>query len=305
MTMPLFDDLRAAWGAAPSTLTAAQYRANTVAPSARVGVSYHYPGASSWTITPASDHARCLTYIRAWQRQHFTQGWNDLGYNAVICQHARAIEGRNVDQKGSHSPGVNWTHYGVQLMVANDAAPTAAMYARAARLHADLTARSGHSLRAWGHRDDPEASTACPGDHIEAWVKSGGPLTANLSNTVGRLPATPVPEEDEVTPEDIDKIALAVWGYKNAEVNGKRDTYRLLTDTLTKADGFTLRNDLAWQNRTFLAQFGALTGAIAKLSEGQALTADQIIEASRQGASQALATLDAEVTLKPAADGKS
>jgi hypothetical protein len=111
----------------------------------------------------------------AWQRMHQQQGWNDLGYNAVICQHARAIEGRPIDQKGSHSPGVNWSHYGVQLMVANNTPPTAAMYARAAQLHADLTNRSGRFLRAWGHKDDPAASTACPGPHVETWVKTGGP----------------------------------------------------------------------------------------------------------------------------------
>jgi hypothetical protein len=165
----------------------------------------------------------------------------------------------------------------------------------------------------WNPMPDRGDTTQNHMDHVHVkW--NTAPVGALLSAPVNTIPTptlpvptipAPVPEEDEVTPEDIDKIALAVWGYKNAEVNGKRDTYRLLTDTLTKADGFTLRNDLAWQNRTFLAQFGALTGAIAKLSEGQALTADQIIEASRQGASQALATLDAEVTLKPAADDKS
>lgn len=277
--MPLFDDARAAWGARLTTLTAAQFRANTVPPRERLGVSYHYPGSSTWPITPASPHSQCLRRVSDWQRAHQAKGWNDLGYNVVICQHARAIEGRPIDQKGSHSPGVNWTHYGVNLMVANDAPPTPAMYARAAQVHADLTKRSGRSLRAWGHGDDPAASTACPGRHIEAWVKAGGPF---------KTPAKPAPKEDDMplSDSDIKRIADAVWNrILTSPREGTRDTS---AQNWVKYANLRTADTLAAVGRN-AGQVAGLATAVQQLGAGKAIDMSAITAAAEKGAREGVA----------------
>lgn len=170
--MALIDDTRAAWGAAPNTASGG----TRINPGSRVGISWHYDGGATLGLA-GRPHSACLTRTKAVQRFHQGPGrdWQDIGYNLFVCQHGRVIEARGVDLQGAHSPGVNATHYGVQFMVGGSESPTPAAYARAAQLARDLAAHSGRSLRQWGHRDDPKAATACPGDLIERWVKTGGP----------------------------------------------------------------------------------------------------------------------------------
>lgn len=168
--MTILDDLRAAWNARPPTrsLTAVPWRD-------RVGVSWHWIGPGKGP-SGAGPHSACLEQMRDWQAQHQAKGWKDIGYNATICQHARAIEGRGLAVEGSHSPGVNYVHVGVQFMVGADgSSPTPAMYARAARLRSELGALGPNIGRDWSHKDDLEASTTCPGATIHQWVHSGGP----------------------------------------------------------------------------------------------------------------------------------
>lgn len=174
--MPFIDDPRASWGAKATSLT-------RVPLTDRVGVSWHWIGGGRGP-SAAGPHARCLERVKAWQVDHMTRNrWKDIGYNFLICQHARAIEGRGIDYAGSHSPGVNKVHVGVQFMVGEDDAPvTDAMHARAVRLRAELGERCPNIRRDWGHRDDPEAGTECPGDDIWKWVHSGGPTENPLED---------------------------------------------------------------------------------------------------------------------------
>lgn len=209
--MPIYDDSRAAWGALKST------NPRTVAPGSRTGVSWHYPG-GFLKLTPASSHESCYSQVRAWQRAHQAKGWADIGYNLLICQHARVIEGRGADFRGSHSPGVNVVHYGVQFMVSGTDAPTGAMLARAVQLRAALEAHSGHTLRQWGHKDDPAASTDCPGPWIESWVHAGGPYKGSASAPVSN-PTTPA--EGSLTMSDVTTI-LAELAKLNTAVTGLR-----------------------------------------------------------------------------------
>ena len=171
--MAILDDTRSDWSARPPTGTL-----RTVPWDQRVGVSWHWIGPGRG-IPATSSHSLCLDLVNRWQLQHQTRvgdPWKDIGYNALICQHARTIEGRGLDKQGSHSPGVNWEHIGVQFMVGDAGiSPTPQMVARAQFLRADLAVLGKNIRRDWGHRDDPEASTTCPGDVIEAWVKAGGP----------------------------------------------------------------------------------------------------------------------------------
>ena len=171
--MAILDDTRSDWSARPPTGTL-----RTVPWYQRIGVSWHWIGPGRG-IPATSSHSLCLELVNRWQLQHQTRvgdPWKDIGYNALICQHARTIEGRGLTFQGSHSPGVNWEHIGIQFMVGDlGISPTPQMVARAQFLRADLAVLGKNIRRDWGHRDDPAASTTCPGDWIEAWVKAGGP----------------------------------------------------------------------------------------------------------------------------------
>jgi hypothetical protein len=186
--MAIFDNTRADWNARPPT------RPRTTVPWAdRIGVSWHWIGPGRG-ILATSSHSLCLELVNRWQLQHQTRvndPWKDIGYNALVCQHAKAIEGRGLQYQGSHSPGVNWEHVGVQLMVGDlGPSPSPAMYDRAARLRADIAGLGKNIRRDWSHRDDPQASTTCAGNTIQAWVDSGGPTKST----------TPPPPEEEDMP---------------------------------------------------------------------------------------------------------
>jgi hypothetical protein len=179
--MAIFDNTRADWNARPPT------RPRTTVPWAdRIGVSWHWIGPGRG-ILATSSHSLCLELVNRWQLQHQTRvndPWKDIGYNALVCQHAKAIEGRGLQYQGSHSPGVNWEHVGVQLMVGDlGPSPSPAMYDRAARLRADIGALGKNIRRDWSHRDDPQASTTCAGNTIQAWVDSGGPTKTTTPTT--------------------------------------------------------------------------------------------------------------------------
>lgn len=168
--MVLFDDTRADWRAHAPKSTPVK-----VAPSMRTEFFAHWNGPATGLI--GKPHSACLTAVLADQAFHMNgNGWSDIGYNALVCPHARAIEGRGIDAIGAHCPNHNTTGYGVQLMVGKGEQATPAMFARARRLYDDLTARSGHALAKKGHRDG--WSTECPGDQIEGWVKVGMPAPA-------------------------------------------------------------------------------------------------------------------------------
>jgi hypothetical protein len=213
--MAILDDTRSDWDARPPTGTL-----RTVPWDQRIGVSWHWIGPGRG-IPATSSHSLCLDLVNRWQLQHQTRPgdpWKDIGYNALICQHARAIEGRGLDKAGSHSPGVNWEHVGIQYMTGSDGIPpTTQMVARAQFLRADLGDLGKNIRRDWGHQDDPEASTTCPGAWIETWVKVGGPT------------ATPRPPAlDPKDPNWSDKMTRDDLKSAVREVLREKDTARYL-----------------------------------------------------------------------------
>ncbi len=203
----MFDDLRSAWGARKPTR-----KPTYVSPSKRTEFMAHYDGGSPLNLPT---HADCLARVKADQVFHMDgRGWSDIGYNGLVCQHGRAIEGRGIDYSGAHCPDHNTPAYGWQFMVGGSQVPTTAAYARMARAQADCAARSGHSLRKLGHLDG--FATACPGTAIQAWVRAGMPSPA------------PVQEEDMANVTDAEKARLL----QAADlVSGLlRERYYVLTD---------------------------------------------------------------------------
>ncbi len=180
--MSIFDDTRADWSAA-----APSRDLDLVRHERRVGRVWHWAGPALGLF--GRPHTACLAKVRAWQRLHQAAPrlWKDIGYNGLICVHARAIEGRGLAYSGSHSPSWNVTRWGIQFMVGEGESVTPAMFARAARLAQDIEALAGHDLDDKSHLDDPAVSTACSGPQITDWVRAGGPETTPAT-TPGKDP---------------------------------------------------------------------------------------------------------------------
>lgn len=200
----LCDDTRADWDARSPT---GALRAVDL--SRRTEFFSHYigDGAPDFAHRP---HAECLKQIRQWQHDHQDKPppkgpWKDIGYNALVCGHARLVEGRGLGVSASHCPDHNRSGVGVQFMVAGTESPTPAMFARMRRLYDELVDLKGGTLAMRGHRDG--ISTDCPGEVVYAWVQDGMPVTSTVS---GLLTMTTM-EEDDVTPEDKKDIIDGVW----------------------------------------------------------------------------------------------
>lgn len=168
---------RAQWGAR-SPKTALTY----VAPARRTEFFVHYEGAHPLT----QEHSGCAAKVREFQIYHQgTNGWSDIGYNLLVCQHGEVFEGRGWDYVGAHCPDHNTSGYGVQVMIGGSQEPTAEALAACRRLYDEACARSGKALDKKGHRDG--FATACPGEALYRWVKDGMPAGTDS-------PASAIPE---------------------------------------------------------------------------------------------------------------
>lgn len=156
---------RAQWGA-NSPKTALTY----VPPARRTEFFVHYEGANPLT----QSHDRCAAKVRQFQLYHQrVNGWSDIGYNLLVCQHGEVFEGRGWDYVGAHCPDHNTSGYGVQVMIGGSQEPTPEALATCRRVYDEACARSGKTLAKKGHRDG--FATACPGTALYRWVQDGMP----------------------------------------------------------------------------------------------------------------------------------
>ena len=164
--MARFDDYRTDWHA-----RGASGKVYTTPVTRRSGFAVHYNGGTPMGLAD-QPHSACLEAVRKDQDFHMDgRGWFDIGYNALVCQHGRKIEGRGVYAIAAHCEGHNTAWIGAQFMVGGDEAPTPEAFAAMRELYDDCCAEAGHALGKYGHRDG--YNTLCPGDGIEAWVKAG------------------------------------------------------------------------------------------------------------------------------------
>ena len=191
--MSIWDDTRADWGATSTSGMA-------FVPAARRDEFFnHYDGANPLGLAD-QPHSACLAKVKADQRFHMgpSRGWSDIGYNGLICQHGRAIEGRGLDYAGAHCPDHNTRGYGIQFQVGGNEAPTQAAKDRMRRLYDDLCKRSGRQLSMKGHRDG--LATLCPGDIVYSWVKAGMPVSGAAATTPAKPTSKPKPTTTSKAP---------------------------------------------------------------------------------------------------------
>lgn len=165
----IYDDNRATWGASANT------NPKTVTWTQRTEFMTHWNGDATG-LTEDDPHTRCLAFVKNVQDFHQeSRGFADIGYNFLLCPHARVIEGRGGDYEGAHCTGHNVSAYSCMVMTGTkdgvDEVTSDEMLARLARLEADLENLIGRDLRMLVHSDG--ASTACPGNQLREWVHAG------------------------------------------------------------------------------------------------------------------------------------
>ncbi len=102
--------------------------------------------------------------MRAIQRMHQKQGWDDIGYNYVIMPSGRVYEGRGFGIRGAHTLDHNTGTIGVSFAGNYELKKPSRAQIRAFRNLVNNLKRHGADItRIRGHKQMPGQSTACPG----------------------------------------------------------------------------------------------------------------------------------------------
>jgi hypothetical protein len=164
---------RKTWGARPAKVPQPVHLAGTR------GVKVHYTGDH---VDPAVAlkhglHGMCLKQVRAIQNYHMdSNGWNDIGYTALVCHHGHVFEGRGLHRlPAANGAGLNSAHYAVCGLVGNSGlvVPSDAMLNGIRDAIEWLRSQGDAGNEIKGHRDGYD--TDCPGPKLYAWVKAGVP----------------------------------------------------------------------------------------------------------------------------------
>lgn len=166
--MPLDYVTRAEWGATPW-----KGSVYAVPASERTEFFVHYYGGPF----PASITGNAIP--RQNEAIHLGNGWSGIGYNFVVDQDGVIYEGRGWSLVGAHCPNHNRSGWGVQVAIGGDQKPSAKALAAVRALYDEACERAGRTLAKKGHRDGK--ATACPGDHLYAWVRAGMPVETKPS----------------------------------------------------------------------------------------------------------------------------
>lgn len=138
-------------------------------------IVFHYSGMDS---DEQAGHAACAGRVRAIQAFHMDdpdREWSDIAYSLLVCKHGYVFEGRGIERRTA-ATGDDNDHTLAICFLGDDTAGRddvtnlgrqglvdATRYVQAARPRARKLS---------GHRD--HMTTSCPGDEIEAYIKSPG-----------------------------------------------------------------------------------------------------------------------------------
>jgi hypothetical protein len=160
-------------------------------------VKAHYTGGHVNTAT-LTDHAKCRAAVRGIQSGHMDgNGWNDIGYSMVVCDHDVAMIGRGAHVlPAANGPGMNSGHYAILVLVGTSGVTEMTDNMKrafhGARDYLRAQGSAGKEIK--GHKDG--YATSCPGPDVTRWYRAG----AKLPNDTPPKPA-PEPEGDEEMPQ--------------------------------------------------------------------------------------------------------
>lgn len=123
-----------------------------------------------------------------------------ISYTWLVMPSGRVFEGHSIDRRGAHTRGQNTSARAICLHGRyQDTEPTAAMLQAVIELLREGVLQGWWSSAqlAGGHRDAPDAHTACPGDR--AWRHI--PAINQAADVVSAARPPVSPQEDALTPE--------------------------------------------------------------------------------------------------------
>lgn len=149
----------------------------------RAGVKVHYLGERY----DFGGHSTCPAYVRHLQASHMDgNGWSDIGYSFVVCEHGYVFEGRGLNRRNSANGDVplNEAHYAVCGLVGSlgstEPTPEQLQGLRDAIEYCQQRGPAGPEIK--GHRDGYQ--TDCPGGPLYAWVQAGAPRPTSEEETM-------------------------------------------------------------------------------------------------------------------------
>lgn len=103
-------------------------------------------------------------------------GWDDIGYHAVIMPDGSFSIGRPIDEAGAHTWSFNSGSIGIMFMAGIDRSlgytkPTKEQLNTARAFIKECRKYYGNNLDICGHKD--LRPTECPGFDVKYWVKTG------------------------------------------------------------------------------------------------------------------------------------
>lgn len=222
-----------------------------------------------------------------------------ISYTFVVTPSGRIFEGTGVTRKGAHTKGRNSIARAIVLLGNFDVMrPTTQQLDAVAWLLAYGASRGWWSAQlAGGHRDAPEANTACPGRFAYAAIDSinaearrltmAGGATGGGTAPAPRPPARPPTEDDDMTPAQAQmlvevhamlsklKPGVSLPGRSPNSRNGKGDDHfgTTLNAEANSADAAAETRALRAEVAQLRAQLAAAGGANPQAFADQVSTA--------------------------------
>lgn len=206
------------------------------------GSTVHYS-----EVAAAADHRSCPSQVRAIQGYHMdSQGWSDIAYSDLVCQHGAIYEGRGPLKRtaANGTDAGNDAAHAVCALLASGQTPTTAMLDAIVDSAVFLNSQSGAGDRVNGHRD--WKSTGCPGD----------PLYGHVPTIDSRVRAILSGSAPTITEDDMDPICVPSWGTRQA--GNRLPFFRLIPGT-EAASPYTAKV-LAYPGAPLLASTGTVPG---------------------------------------------
>ncbi|WP_369174247.1 N-acetylmuramoyl-L-alanine amidase [Streptomyces sp. R28] len=233
------------------------------------GVKVHYEG-TSVSVELLDDHDLCIAEWKSIRVSHLAnkvENYSDIAYNYGACPHGRLLEGRGLGKRtgANGNQPLNRAHYAIVGLVGDKGLikPTDAMLG-AIRDGIELLRRHGAGNEIKGHRDG--LATACPGEHLYAWVQKGAPRPGGSPTVPGPRPVIDVSRLVAAALHDPAEAGTPV-SYAGVKTVEKALVAEGLLET-KYADGHfggaTVKAYSAWQHRC------GFTGADANGIPGQA-----------------------------------
>lgn len=130
------------------------------------GNTVHWEGAGGH-----ADHGYCIPEWHTIDAYHRSHGYLMIAYNWGVCNHGVVLEGRPTAYRSAAQNSGNSVRIAICYIGGPSFPFTDAAKASIGWLIRHAPGRAAN--KAIGHRDEPSCSTACPGDTVETWVKSG------------------------------------------------------------------------------------------------------------------------------------